>query len=70
MQLNDDVVSGWLNGADSVDGCDNPAGSLFIYGQQATDAALTHAAPVLATGGGTATLCTTTASVVNNCLCC
>lgn len=69
MQLNDDVVSGWLNGADSVEGCDNPAGSLFIYGQQATDAALTHAAPMLATGGA-ATLCTTTASVVNNCLCC
>ena len=68
MQLNDDVVSGWLNGADSVDGCDNPAGSLFIYGQQATDAALTNAAPILLTGAGTE--CTTTMSVVNNCLCC
>lgn len=68
MQLNDDVVSGWLNGADSVDGCDNPAGSLFIYGQNATDAALTCAAPTMITGGGGE--CTTTISVVNHCLFC
>ena len=49
MQLNDNVVAGWLNGADSVDGCENPAGSLFIYGQEATDAALTAVAPTMAT---------------------
>ncbi|RRU23895.1 DUF6229 family protein [Stenotrophomonas sp. 278] len=68
MQLNDDVVSGWLNGADSVDGCDNPAGSLFIYGQQATEAALTSAAPVMATGG--TGHCTTTLSQIGTCHCC
>lgn len=68
MELNDDVVSGWLKGADSVDGCENPAGSLYIYGQEATDAALTSAAPTMITGG--TTNCTTTVSVINSCLCC
>jgi len=68
MQLNDNVVAGWLNGADSVDGCENPAGSLFIYGQEAPDAALTAVAPTMATGG--TGNCTTTMSVVNHCMCC
>lgn len=30
MQQHDEVVSGWLNGSDSVDGLDNPAGPLYI----------------------------------------
>ncbi|WMJ69301.1 DUF6229 family protein [Stenotrophomonas sp. 24(2023)] len=68
MQMHDDVVSGWLEGADSVDGCDNPAGSLFIHGQQATEAAMTVASAAMVTGGGT--MCTTTMSVVDHCLCC
>ncbi len=68
MDLNDDVVSGWLNGSDDVDGCTNPAGSLFIYGAGATESALTSASDTLITGGGTE--CTTTMSVVNHCLCC
>jgi hypothetical protein len=41
MQQNDDVVSGWLSGSDSFDGLENPAGSLYIEGYAATEAALT-----------------------------
>ncbi|MEQ4574006.1 MAG: DUF6229 family protein [Gammaproteobacteria bacterium] len=68
MELNDDVVSGWLNGVDSVDGHENPAGSLYIYGKEATESALTSVAPTMITGG--TGNCTTTISVINNCLCC
>jgi len=68
MDLNDDGVSGWLNGADDVDGCANPAGSLFIYGAAATEAALTGASDTMITGGTNE--CTTTVSVINHCLCC
>lgn len=38
---NDDHVSDWLNGADSVDGRGNPAGPLYIEGAAATEDALT-----------------------------
>jgi hypothetical protein len=41
MQQTDDIVSGWLSGSDSVDGVENPAGSLYIEGAAATEAALT-----------------------------
>ena len=41
MQLNDDIVSGWLSGSDSIGGYDNPAGPLFIEGAAATEAAMT-----------------------------
>lgn len=30
MQQHDEVVSGWLNGSESVEGLDNPAGPLFL----------------------------------------
>ncbi|MCD9031377.1 DUF6229 family protein [Luteimonas sp. Y-2-2-4F] len=38
----EDIVSGWLSGADSVDGYENPAGSLYVEGIAATEAAMTH----------------------------
>lgn len=31
-----DIVSGWLSGADSVGGHENPAGPLYIHGEAAT----------------------------------
>lgn len=34
------VVSSWLNGSDSVNGMDNPAGSLFLGGVSAMEAAI------------------------------
>ncbi len=37
---NDDIVSGWRRGADSVDGLDNPAGPLFVGGEAAAVAAI------------------------------
>lgn len=36
----DQVVSSWLNGSDSVNGMDNPAGSLFAGGTSAMEAAI------------------------------
>lgn len=39
MQSND-IVSGWLSGADSVDGYENPAGPLYIEGESAVDDAM------------------------------
>lgn len=30
MQQHDEVVSGWLNGSESVEGLGNPAGPLFL----------------------------------------
>lgn len=41
MQQHDEVVSGWLNGSDSVDGEYNPAGPLYIEAN--TESALTNA---------------------------
>jgi len=38
---NDDIVSGWRSGANSVDGLENPAGPLYIEGEAATIAAMT-----------------------------
>ena len=70
MQINDDVVTGWMNGSDSIDGLDNPAGSLYIEGQAATEAALagtgmraTFDACVTFVGG-------TSCSYSGGCLCC
>jgi hypothetical protein len=41
MMLNaEQVVSSWLNGSDSVNGMDNPAGSLFLGGVSAMEAAI------------------------------
>jgi len=39
MQQIDDIVSGWLSGAEG--GMENPAGPLYIEGTSATEAALT-----------------------------
>ncbi len=38
----DDIVSGWLSGADSMDGHENPAGPLYTYGEAATEEAMTN----------------------------
>ena len=69
MQMNDEVVSGWLEGSDSVDGLDNPAGSLYTQGVHTMEAALTRRNPLMVTGTG-ATMCSTSASAVNHCVCC
>ncbi|MEN4902336.1 DUF6229 family protein [Luteimonas sp. TWI1437] len=37
----EDIVGGWLSGADSVDGHENPAGSLYAEGVAVTEAAMT-----------------------------
>jgi hypothetical protein len=37
----DKILAGWLSGADSVDGYDNPAGSLYTEGHATTIAAFT-----------------------------
>lgn len=60
MQQNDEVVSGWLSGSDSVDGRDNPAGPLYIHGAIATEDAMTGAdasTRVFFTFGGTTASC-------------
>ncbi len=67
MQLNDEIVSGWLSGSDSIGGYDNPAGPLYIEGQAATEAALTSAGPEM----NTLTLHgSTTCSMAKGCACC
>jgi hypothetical protein len=38
----DKILAGWLSGADSVDGYDNPAGSLYTEGHATTIAAFTN----------------------------
>jgi len=38
---NDNIVSGWRSGADSVDGLENPAGPLYVEGEAAIVAAMT-----------------------------
>ncbi|MEN4902335.1 DUF6229 family protein [Luteimonas sp. TWI1437] len=38
----DEIVGGWLSGADSVDGYENPAGALYVEGVAATEAAMTN----------------------------
>jgi len=37
----DEIVGGWLSGADTVDGYENPAGALYVEGIAATEAAMT-----------------------------
>lgn len=36
-----DIVAGWLSGADSMNGYDNPAGPLYAEGKSVTEAAMT-----------------------------
>jgi len=43
MQHADMIITGWLNGSDTVNGMDNPAGPLYIDGQDATEAVLSNA---------------------------
>lgn len=35
MQQHDEVVSGWLNGSNTAEGLDNPAGPLFLDNAEA-----------------------------------
>lgn len=63
---NDDIVSSWRRGADSIDGLDNPAGPLYIEGEAATVAAMTtsNASNII-----TATLTVVTCKGAACCLC-
>lgn len=68
MQQNDEIVSGWLDGSDNVDGYDNPAGPLYIEGALATEKAMTRsnaATNIVTTLGGTTASCRPT-----SCACC
>lgn len=67
MQLNDEIVSGWLSGSDSISGYDNPAGPLYIEGQAATEAALTSAGQEMNT---LSLHGSTTCSMARGCACC
>jgi hypothetical protein len=67
MQLNDEIVSGWLSGSDSIRGYDNPAGPLYIEGQAATEAALTSAGTEMST---ISLHGSTTCSAGRGCACC
>ena len=69
MQNNDDVVTAWLNGSDSIDGLDNPAGSLYIDGQASAEAALAGT-DMRATLGACGTFGGTTCSYSGGCICC
>jgi len=67
MQQTDDIVSGWLNGRDDVDGQANPAGPLYIEGSAVTEAALTDRQTNVTIGHGvTGTSC----SFTGGCCCC
>lgn len=63
MQQNDDVVSGWLSGTDSIGGLDNPAGPLYV--DSATEKKMTSQA-----GPTIQTLLKTTQSCASGCACC
>lgn len=63
---NDDIVSNWRRGVDSINGLDNPAGPLFIEGEGATIAAMTTSN---ATNMITATLTVVTCTGAACCLC-
>ncbi|UNK43386.1 DUF6229 family protein [Luteimonas sp. S4-F44] len=45
----DEIVGGWLSGADTVDGYENPAGALYVEGIAATEAAMTDKSFLLLT---------------------
>lgn len=64
----DDIVSGWLSGADSVGAYANPAGPLYIQGAAATEAAMTNEN----TGNivTVASVCTTCSVHYYGCACC
>lgn len=64
---NDDIVSAWRSGADSIDGLQNPAGPLYTEGAAATEAAMTN--PEIALISGTLTAVTCLHGVVGCCNC-
>jgi hypothetical protein len=58
-----DIVSGWLSGADSAGGHENPAGPLYIHGEAATRNGMTAAFEKAASS----TLMTCCSATVNCC---
>jgi ribosomal protein S8E len=54
---NDDIVSSWRSGADSVDGLQNPAGPLYVEGEAATVAAMMNPDDNIISGTLTAITC-------------
>jgi len=64
MQQNDDVVSSWLNGTDSIGGLDNPAGPLYVDGDTEKRMTSEAGAQIMQT------LLKTTQSCASGCACC
>ncbi|WP_425481133.1 DUF6229 family protein [Dyella choica] len=64
MQQNDNVVSAWLEGADSISGLGNPAGPLFVDGS--TEKKMT----TRASAERIDTMFRTTQSCASGCSCC
>ncbi len=64
MQQNDDIVTGWLEGQDSVGGVDNPAGPLYI------DNSIVETMARPAEGANVITTLKTTQSCARGCACC
>jgi hypothetical protein len=63
MQQHDEVVSGWLNGANSISGFENPAGPLYI--DSATEKKMSST-----NHGAVQTVLKTTQSCASGCACC
>jgi Family of unknown function (DUF6229) len=70
MSQLDDVVSDWLSGSDISDGCENPAGPLYIQGEQATNDALANPDLRITAVACRTVLGATTCSYNGGCLCC
>jgi len=64
MQQNDEIVSGWLDGLDCVEGVENPSGPLYIDNSIVE----TMARPAGATN--VITMLKTTQSCARGCACC
>lgn len=64
MQQNDHIVSGWLEGLDSVDGFDNPSGPLYL------DNSIEETMARPAGGTNAITTLKTTQSCARGCACC
>lgn len=63
---NDNIVSGWRSGADSINGLENPAGPLFTEGAEAMEAAMTKPSRANAVLSYTAVTCS---SPLHTCYC-
>lgn len=70
MEMNDSVVSGWLEGGDSVDGLANPAGPLYVEGFAAVEAALSADMASCCSIGGMTGVTGTSCSYRGGCCCC